>query len=520
MAENLTRTLEKIELASATAELLDIRRGLEKESLRIDRCGTISQKPHPAVLGSTLTHPYITTDYAEALLEFITPVESNVTELLDFMKRVHQYVYHNLEQENLWVNSMPCILHGEDSIQIARYGSSNVGTMKSIYRTGLAWRYGKLMQTIAGIHFNFSLGDGFWRAWRDICGSTLPLRDFKSEGALGLVRNAYRYGWLIPYLFGASPAVCRTFVEGRRHHLELLGQSSYYLPFATSLRLGDLGYQSTVQAGINIGLNSISEYIDSLVHATTTPYPPYEEIGVLVGGEYRQLNTSLLQIENEYYAPIRPKRTARSGEKPSHALRERGVEYIELRSLDLNPFIPIGIGPEEVHFLDVFLIFCLLSPSPPMDDREYESRRATLKLVAERGREPGLILNDGDRQVSLTELGLSLLSKMDGLVETLDSQISTGYRHSHDIQKAKFLDPDLTPSSQVLEAMHNHDDNFFNFALERAADIESHFKEQSLSTADRDSLIRQARDSLAQQRDLEAADSIPFAEFLDDYFSQ
>ncbi|MED5408796.1 MAG: glutamate--cysteine ligase, partial [Pseudomonadota bacterium] len=199
MAENLTRTLENIERAGATSELLDISRGLEKESLRIDRFGTISQEPHPTALGSTLTHPYITTDYAEALLEFITPVKSGVSEMLDFMKDIHHYVYHNLEQESLWVNSMPCILHGDDSIQIARYGSSHVGTMKSVYRSGLAWRYGKLMQTIAGIHFNFSLGDGFWRAWREICGSTLPLRDYKSEGYLGLVRNVYRHGWLIPY---------------------------------------------------------------------------------------------------------------------------------------------------------------------------------------------------------------------------------------------------------------------------------------------------------------------------------
>ena len=520
MAENLTRTLENIERAGATSELLDISRGLEKESLRIDRFGTISQEPHPTALGSTLTHPYITTDYAEALLEFITPVKSGVSEMLDFMKDIHHYVYHNLEQESLWVNSMPCILHGDDSIQIARYGSSHVGTMKSVYRSGLAWRYGKLMQTIAGIHFNFSLGDGFWRAWREICGSTLPLRDYKSEGYLGLVRNVYRHGWLIPYLFGASPAVCRTFLEGREHHLDLLGQSSYFKPFATSLRLGDLGYQSAAQAGIDVGLNSINEYIDSLIHATTTSYPPYEKIGTLVDGEYRQLNTSLLQIENEYYAPIRPKRTTRSGEKPSHALRERGVEYIELRSLDLNPFNPIGIGPDEVHFLDVFLLFCLLTPSPSIDDREFESRRATLGLVVERGREPGLVIQDGDSRIGLTEHGLNLLSQMERLAEILDGQTGTDYRNSLEIQKAKFLDPDLTPSAQILEAMHEHDDNFFNFALEQAAKIESHFRERVLSAAEIDAMSGLARDSLKQQRDLEAADSISFAEFLDGYFSQ
>ena len=518
MTQTLTRTLGKIEQAGAASSLLSVRRGLEKESLRVNQAGIISQRPHPSHLGSTLTHPYITTDYSEALIELITPPHLDAETLLQDMTDIHQFTYRNLGDELLWVNSMPCILHGEDSISIANYGTSNVGRMKTIYRIGLAHRYGKLMQTIAGIHFNFSIGDDFWHSWRTICGSTVPLRDFKSEGYFGLVRNVYRYGWLIPYLFGASPAVCQTFLDGRDHHLKLLGESSYYLPYATSLRLSDLGYQSDAQAAIRVNLDSTDAYIESLTRATTESYSPYEAIGLQVDGDYKQLNTSLLQIDNEYYAPIRPKRTIQTGEKPTYALRKRGVEYVELRSIDLNPFLPIGIDRSQILFLDIFLLYCLLLDSPPMSEAEQQNCHTTLKQVVERGRDPDLFLTIGNQK--LTKLSSSLMSHFKILAEFLDQHGGKDYSSTVRKQQDKFNDSSLTPSAQVLEAMQKYDDNFFNFALAQAVRTGEYFENLDLPAEQLLQMSQDAMDSIDRQRAMEQTDRIGFAEFLERYFNQ
>jgi glutamate--cysteine ligase len=390
--------------------------------------------------------------------------------------------------------------------------------MKTIYRIGLAHRYGKLMQTIAGIHFNFSIGDDFWHSWRTICGSNAPLRDFKSEGYFGLVRNVYRYGWLIPYLFGASPAVCQTFLDGRDHHLKLLGESSYYLPYATSLRLSDLGYQSDAQAAIRVNLDSTDAYIESLTRATTESYSPYEAIGLQVDGDYKQLNTSLLQIENEYYAPIRPKRTIQTGEKPTYALRKRGVEYVELRSIDLNPFLPIGIDRSQILFLDIFLLYCLLSDSPPMSEAEQQNCHTTLKQVVERGRDPDLFLTIGNQK--LTKLSSSIMSHFKILAEFLDQHGGKDYSSTVRKQQDKFNDSSLTPSAQVLEAMQKYDDNFFNFALAQAVRTGEYFENLDLPAEQLLQMSQDAMDSIDRQRAMEQTDRIGFAEFLERYFNQ
>jgi glutamate--cysteine ligase len=390
--------------------------------------------------------------------------------------------------------------------------------MKTIYRIGLAHRYGKLMQTIAGIHFNFSIGDDFWHSWRTICGSNVPLRDFKSEGYFGLVRNVYRYGWLIPYLFGASPAVCQTFLDGRDHHLKLLGESSYYLPYATSLRLSDLGYQSDAQAAIRVNLDSTDAYIESLTRATTESYSPYEAIGLQVDGDYKQLNTSLLQIENEYYAPIRPKRTIQTGEKPTYALRKRGVEYVELRSIDLNPFLPIGIDRSQILFLDIFLLYCLLLDSPPMSEAEQQNCHTTLKQVVERGRDPDLFLTIGNQK--LTKLSSSIMSHFKILAEFLDQHGGKDYSSTVRKQQDKFNDSSLTPSAQVLEAMQKYDDNFFNFALAQAVRTGEYFENLDLPAEQLLQMSQDAMDSIDRQRAMEQTDRIGFAEFLERYFNQ
>src|SRR5437879_3591856 len=281
------------------------------------------------------------------------------------LKRIHQFVYRNIGDEALWGASMPCTLPDEDAIPIARYGDSNVGRAKTVYRTGLSHRYGRRMQMIAGLHYNFSLPESAW----PLAGAGGP-----NEAYFALIRNFRRHAWLLLYLFGASPAVCASFVEGRRHELRELSAGTLYLPHATSLRMGRLGYLSDAQDKLLVSYNNLESYTASLYDVLTRPYAPYERIGIRDGADgYRQLATSLLQIENEFYSTIRPKRVIRPGERPLHALRERGVEYVEVRAMDLDPFSAVGITADTVRFLDVFLLHCLLTDSPPDTRAEIEA---------------------------------------------------------------------------------------------------------------------------------------------------
>ena len=168
-----------------------------KESLRVRPDGSLATTPHPAPLGSALTHPLVTTDFSESQLELITGVHTSAEACIQELTAIHQAVYRAIGDELLWCASMPCRLPDEAGIPIGRYGSSNVGRAKSVYRTGLAHRYGKRMQTISGIHYNFSLPDRR-----------------SNDDYFALIRNFRRNSWLLLYLFGASPAVCASFVAG------------------------------------------------------------------------------------------------------------------------------------------------------------------------------------------------------------------------------------------------------------------------------------------------------------------
>ena len=212
--------------ALAGDRLVGIRRGIEKESLRARPDGKLALTPHPAALGSALENTHITTDFSESQLELITGVHAGIDSCLDELTRIHQFVYREIGDEVLWVASMPCGLPPDETIPIGVYGTSNVGRAKSVYRMGLGHRYGRRMQTISGIHYNWSMP-----------GVT-------NEQYFGLIRNFRRHSFVLLYLFGASPAVCSTFVDGRSHELQPFGAGTLHMPFGTSLRMGRLGYQS------------------------------------------------------------------------------------------------------------------------------------------------------------------------------------------------------------------------------------------------------------------------------------
>lgn len=514
MSAHFQNNLRAVEDSGAASELARIRRGLEKESLRVGRDGALARSPHPAALGSALSHQWITTDYSESLLEFITPVHEDIDAMLDFLTELHVFTYANIGEEVLWTNSMPCILHGDDSIPIADYGRSNTGFMKHVYRRGLGNRYGRLMQTIAGIHYNFSLNDDFFARWLGVDdGAERSARYFD------LVRNFHRYCWLVLYLFGSAPAICRTFVEGREHTLTPFGKASFYLPDGTTLRMSRLGYQNSAQSDIHVCTNSLDEYVRTLRAATEQSYPPYERIGVSVNGEWRQLNANVLQIENEFYTVIRPKRSIRPMEKPTTALRDRGVEYIEVRSIDLNPFEPVGIDADTIRFMDAFLLYCLLEESPPIDRDEEREIACNRDITVTRGRAEGTRVFLGDREQPLRAEARRLLGNISAVAELLDRHAGGG--HVEVVQRfgETVEQPERTPSARIIQSMRDHQESYFDFAMRVAMQHETWFEESALSAEREKALRDEAAASLQRTRELEAAQDEPFDRFLARYFA-
>lgn len=503
------------------AELLTkLQHGLEKEGLRVDKERKLAQTAHPETLGSALTHEYITTDYSEALLEFITPVFERSSDALSFLADLHRYTYQNLGDEQVWPASMPCVLPDESDIPIARYGSSNVGQMKYIYRVGLENRYGKIMQTIAGIHYNFSLPEELWPVLQENSNFTGSLQDFRSASYFSLIRNFRRYSWLLMYLFGASPALCASFLKGKEHALETLSEGTLYLPHATSLRMSDLGYSNKAQASLNICFNHLNTYASSLNRAIRTPYAPYDQIGIKLNGEYQQLNTNVLQIENEYYSDIRPKRITQSGEKPVHALIARGVEYIEVRNTDINPFLPLGIDQTQADFLDLFLISCLLMEEREISTDECEQINENHQRVVTRGREPGLTLIRNDEEVSLLNWGSSLLKEMQHTASLLDeAHASKRFSHSITEQQAKLDNVELTPSAQVLKVMREQNLNYGEFVMQQAEQHKQTLLAEPIGAEMAEKLTAMRSQSLQQQLDIEASDACDFDTYLEEYMA-
>ena len=499
--------------------LRGLRCGIEKESLRISPDGLLSERTHPLALGSALTHPNITTDFSEAQLELITAVHDQPEGAIEELRDVHRYVYQNLDEELLWAGSMPCILGADENIPVGRYGSSNIAKAKTVYRLGLGNRYGRLMQTISGIHYNFSLPDAFWAPFAESRG-TLPGKDFQTDSYFGLIRNFRRHSWLLLYLFGASPAICKSFVKVKPHRLQQFDEGSLFLPHGTTLRMGRLGYQSDAQSALHISYNSLDEYAGSMQEALTRSYPDYEAIGVKVDGEYRQLNTALLQIENEFYGTIRPKRPISSGERPLTALRERGVEYVEVRCLDLNPFLPEGIDSVEARFINLFLLYCLLLESPEDSKQESAVMGSNQLAVVERGREPGLILQTLSGNRPMADWAEEVFTGIRPLAAMLDELHGNDlYSYSLDQQTAKLAHPALTPSARMLEIMRSQQIPYFRFMLNQSIAHKGYFDEHPLRDRALVAYQNLAHESLQRQQEVEAADQTDFDTFLDGYLA-
>ena len=517
--KNFEKRLAGLINSGERAVLRGGRKGVEKESLRTLPNGEIAHSRHPQDLGAPLTNENITTDFSESLIELVTPPFGETWELLQYLCDIHQFVYRHLGDELLWSTSMPCIIDGDASIPLAQFGRSNVGRMKNIYRHGLGVRYGRIMQAISGVHFNYSFGETLWGVLQDVNQSKLPRRDFISDQYFGVLRNYRRFGWLVLYLFGTSPAVSNSFFGGREKTLPRLDADTAYEPFGTSLRMSDIGYRNKNQSTLSVSVNSLDEYVRDLSNAIHTPYPPYEKIGVKVDGVYQQLNANILQIENEYYSFIRPKRIARSGERPTKALARAGVEYIEVRALDVSAFDPVGVNQNKLRFLEAFLALCVLRESDPITQGEQSALDANHLLVARRGREPNLQLTREGRLFPMLDWARELLDAMQGLCEMLDhGEAARPYTTALEQQRAKIDDVQRTPSARLLTEMRQTGETFAQLALRMSKLHKDYFLGLYPPNENRlTEFAAAAQESHAAQRSIETADKVDFDTYLANY---
>ncbi len=521
MNQLFNQRLQQLQTAPWARSITGIRRGIERETLRLKPDGELSQQDHPIALGSTLTHPTITTDFAESLLEFITPATSSIESTLAQLTDIHKFAARNLGDERMGASSMPGYIRQQDDIRLAYYGTSNIGRMKTLYRQGLKNRYGSMMQAISGVHFNFSIPQEFWSNYQQMLGQQGDLQDFISAQYLHLIRNYKRYAWLIVYLFGASPAMCESFLEGRLSNFKFqhLGKGTIYLPYATSLRMSDLGYTNSAQSALSVTYNGLTEYIRGLHQAITTPSDEYQSIGIFKDGQYQQLNTNVLQIENEFYSTIRPKRTIQSGERPTCALAKRGVEYIEVRALDVNPFSAVGITAEQMRFLDVFLLYCLLADSPELDKQQQTVTEQNLKRVVAEGRKPTLELQDGAHSRLMQDWAEEIFADLSPLAAWFDLQYDTS-SYQQDLHQwyLALLDSSRTLSGQVMQHLLDSQMDHSTFNVQLAALYRQQLLHGDYQFYSEQQFRQMAAQSLQEQRDIEEADTVPFEQYLQQYF--
>ena len=489
--------------------------GFEKESLRVSNL-QISNMPHPISIGSALCNSYITTDFAEAQLELVTPPFNNKEKARVFLNDLHHFVSKSIESEILWPFSIPPYFNSEDDIRIANYGSSNLGKFKRIYRNGLSHRYGKTMQTISGVHYNYSFSEQIWNDFANSDKKIFPFEN-KSEAYISMLRNIYRMNWLILYLFGCSPILTKNFIAKSNTSFKKLDDQTYYMPNATSLRMSEYGYSNSSRVKLNLSINSLDEYIAGLQSATNTSYSKFKNIKDSKGYK-AQISPNILQIDDEYYAVARPKSNNLSNQQLSTKLKISGVDFIELRSLDLNPFSITGIDEEAIIFIELFLIFCFFKSSEPIDKEEYDLIANNDLMVSKKGREPKLILNKGSDRITLKDWSLEILDEIEITADIL-SLNTDSLNKIIDSMRMRVKHSELTLSEQLLEKILTEKTSFDELGYTIGKSNRDNYSNTSdKSNINLDQIKREVKNSIEKQKELEEIDK-DYEDFLADYLS-
>lgn len=488
-------------------------RGIEKECLRVSQNGNISKKRHPLSLGSALTNSFITTDFGEAQLELITPPNNSIQNSLDYLNNIHYFVSQNIyEDELLWPMSMPCNIHYDSEIIVANYGESNLGKLKKTYRNGLTHRYGKKMQAISGLHYNFSISQELWSKVLPKNLSADKRKHFINENYFGLMRNIIRFGCIFPYIMGASPFI-----------LDSINSCSYKIfKNATSLRSSSFGYHNNLTT-VHVSYNSVEEYIQNIRKAVLTPNKSYTVkcINPYIKKNDYQLNENILQIDNEYYSSIRPKSNLNSNDASLKNLAVGGVEYIELRGIDINPFSPNGIDLWQAAFIETFIMTCFFLESNPISWVEQNKYTENYNKVALHGKSKDCTVYFYGKNILITELLKILLEKLFSVSSWLDSCYNVKY-YTKSIQHVERILYHQEPllCDMLLDEMINSKESFVNNILSLCQKHKDYWSNFVFNEDMQNKLQQEQNKSWKKYHGLKKNDAIDFKSFLEKYYER
>lgn len=367
--------------------------GIEWESLRAKEDGKLSLTPHPAIFGDKLTNPVITTDFSESQIEIITPTFDTIDEAYDTFSLLADLVNSSLpDDEYLWFQSIPCILPYWDRIPIAQYSEDGVDNQK--YREDLAKKYGVKKQMISGVHFNFSFSDNFLKKLYSLEKSNVGFKEFKNDIYLKIARNYLRYCWLIIYLTGCSIGSHQTFSHDCIHLMDARDNfGSYYSTRGPSFRNASCGYKNLKEL-----------------------YPSYDSVEEFVADINRYIEEGDLSEAKELYTQIRLK--PKNPNDLLNSLNDGGIEYIEIRTLDINPFYKCGLVKKDMAFLHLFLIYMLIK-----EESDYEFWQKEAKIneenTAERAYDDSMRLLKDGKEVSIGQWASEIVDDMYEMCDAL-----------------------------------------------------------------------------------------------------
>ena len=401
-------------------EMLSGSFGIEWESLRARGDGELALTPHPELFGDKLKNPLVTTDFSESQIEIITPTFNTIDETFDTFSLIADLVNASLPyDEYLWFQSIPCILPYGDQIPIAQY--SGEGKSSQRYREDLAKKYGLKKQMISGIHFNFSFSDEFLKKIYELEESPLTFKEFKNNVYLKIARNYLRYCWLIIYLTGCSIGSHNTFSKDCIRLMDAEDDyGSFYSTKGPSFRNSSCGYKN------------LKELL-----------PSYESVDAFVNDINSFIENGDLSEAKELYTQIRLK--PKNPQDLLNSLKNDGIEYIEVRTLDVNPFYQCGLIRQDMKFLHLFLIYMFIK-----DETDYADWQREAKINEENTAEKAYVdsmrlLRDG-KEVTLKSWASEIINEMYGMCEVM----GVDEFNILNLMLNRISNPDLTYGKRLL----------------------------------------------------------------------
>lgn len=412
--------LDVIKSLNYRKKLLKGKFGVERETLRVDKEGNLALTKHPKVFECKISHPYITTDFSESQIELITPTLNSIEEAYSYLNLLYDIVALEIKDEYLWPQSMPCSIPEDDLIPVADYGMCESGKESSEYRKSLLKKYGGKKQLISGIHYNFSFSEELIEDLYIKLGNNEDYRTFRDNIYLKVVRNYLRYRWLLIYLLGGTTVMHESFGDKCVIDLDKVSKDGFSNKGAVSYRNSECGYKNKIDL-----------------------YPDYTSVRNYVESVHKFIDDKLIESHKELYTQIRLK--AKDNNRFLDSLLEEGINYLEIRSIDINPFDKAGISLEDLNFINVFTLYLLIKEESNYKNWQEEAQ-TNQNIISIYGQEDVSLFKDG-ASISKNEWALEILNEIKALNEELGldkDEVITNMIN-------KVYDPNLTYGNKIAK---------------------------------------------------------------------